>query len=68
MARKASKKRRVQRQRRLRKRLAALVGSRVADEVIAGRVSVRLAVEGLGEPERGQAIQLAEQLRGEMNR
>lgn len=68
MARKASKKRRRDRQRRLRARLVSLVGRRVADEVIAGRVGVQAAVVGLGGVDRERAIQLATQLRGEANR
>jgi hypothetical protein len=68
MARKSSKKRREERQRRLRKRLDALLGPQTAAAVIAGRVLVKAAVVDLGTSDRERAIKLATQLRGEMNR
>jgi hypothetical protein len=53
---------------RQRKQLAELVGAHVAIAVISGQCTARSAVVGLSGVDRGRALELAKQLRGEARR
>lgn len=68
MGRTASKKRRRARQKRLRAQLVAMVGEHYTNAVLAGEMLPSDAAADLSDMDRGKAIQLAKQLRGELSR
>jgi len=65
MARKRSKQRRAERQRRQRKTLDSLIGRHIAEAVLSGMAAISDVVAELSGEDRGKAIALAKQLRGE---